>query len=577
MSPPGTLLDSLPNIYLARPDIWQAQRWRSSFIAIAVALGLLSAYLSRSAMNPDGLSYLDLADAFARGDWRTATNGLWSPLYPALVGIVLAILRPPPVWEFPVVHLANFLLYLVALAAFDWFLRQVLLFRTKRVGHSAWEGRVLMPEWALWALGYALFLWVSLDLITLWLVTPDMMVAACVFLATGLLVRILSEPRRWMDYALLGLTLGLGFLAKAPMLPMAAVYFALALLMATRRADWRIRVPRVVPAVVVFAVIIAPFVVELSAKEGHYTVGESGKLNYAWWINGVAMIHWQGNPPGSGKPRHPTRRVLADPPLYEFATPISSTYPPWFDPTYWMKGVTPRFDLRGHVRVFRVSLRTIYRRIFKEQVGLIAGGAFLIYAGGRRWSFLRDVTQQASVLILPSLIGVALFSLIHLEPRFIASFVAVFWLGIFVSVTVNGSGGAQRVMTGAVKAIAILILLPVVIRTGNLAALSREGNVQWQVATRLHDLGLRPGARVGFIGWTYGAYWARLGRFRIVAEIPDQGLEMFLQASAPRKNTVLSTLAGTGAEAVVLRTDTNPGEGWQEIRNTGYYVFLTPP
>ena len=43
--------------------------------------------------------------------------------------------------------------------------------------------RVTLPEWALVALGYTLFIWSSLSLIKISVVTPDMCVAALVYLA----------------------------------------------------------------------------------------------------------------------------------------------------------------------------------------------------------------------------------------------------------------------------------------------------------------------------------------------------------------------------------------------------------
>ena len=74
-------------------------------------------------MQADGISYLDMGDAIIRGDWKMAINGYWSPLYPWLQGLAAWAIKPTPYWQFTVVHLVNFLIYLFALACFDTLLQ----------------------------------------------------------------------------------------------------------------------------------------------------------------------------------------------------------------------------------------------------------------------------------------------------------------------------------------------------------------------------------------------------------------------------------------------------------------------
>ena len=76
-------------------------------------------------MNPDGIAYLDMGNAYFRGDWTTAIRSHWSPLYAWLVAAVLWLAQPPPNLEFPLVHLANLLMYCLALGAFTFLLRQI--------------------------------------------------------------------------------------------------------------------------------------------------------------------------------------------------------------------------------------------------------------------------------------------------------------------------------------------------------------------------------------------------------------------------------------------------------------------
>src|SRR5688572_2669662 len=103
---------------------------------VAAALGFLQAWGRRhnsndglAYMGADGISYLDIGDAYWRGDWQAAVNAMWSPFYSWLTGLALGVVRPSPYWEFTVVQLLNFALYLCALASFAFFLRELERFR----------------------------------------------------------------------------------------------------------------------------------------------------------------------------------------------------------------------------------------------------------------------------------------------------------------------------------------------------------------------------------------------------------------------------------------------------------------
>jgi hypothetical protein len=47
-----------------------------------------------------------------------------------------------------------------------------------------------------------------------------MLMSGFVYLALGILWRMQGRPARWSDYTALGIVLGVGFLAKAPLLPL---------------------------------------------------------------------------------------------------------------------------------------------------------------------------------------------------------------------------------------------------------------------------------------------------------------------------------------------------------------------
>src|SRR6185369_13250535 len=68
---PGSTREALPT------GVWATV---GACVVVAAVLGALQAWDRRYAMNPDGISYLDVADAYLRGDWAVAVNGYWSPL-----------------------------------------------------------------------------------------------------------------------------------------------------------------------------------------------------------------------------------------------------------------------------------------------------------------------------------------------------------------------------------------------------------------------------------------------------------------------------------------------------------------
>src|SRR5262245_7604809 len=122
-------------------------RCRRLFRAVAVLLCGLHAYVARHTINPDGISYLDVADAYRAGDLAAALNAYWSPLYSWLLAAALAVARPSPYWECTVAHAVNFGIFLVALAAFEWLLSELLAFR-RGAGDAAREGwQDAVPDW----------------------------------------------------------------------------------------------------------------------------------------------------------------------------------------------------------------------------------------------------------------------------------------------------------------------------------------------------------------------------------------------------------------------------------------------
>src|SRR6266545_7993629 len=77
---------------------------RILFRILAVGLGAFHTYatIKSQSMNADGISYLDIGDAYFRADWANAINAVWSPLYSWILGFANFAFQPSMEWEFPV-------------------------------------------------------------------------------------------------------------------------------------------------------------------------------------------------------------------------------------------------------------------------------------------------------------------------------------------------------------------------------------------------------------------------------------------------------------------------------------------
>ena len=93
-------------------------------------------------------------------------------------------------------HLINFFIFLGAAGAFEFFLTSFLHYRRGLELADSKKASAELPEWMLTALGYSLFLWSSLALINLGIVSPDLTVSLFVFLAASNIVRIKSGISR---------------------------------------------------------------------------------------------------------------------------------------------------------------------------------------------------------------------------------------------------------------------------------------------------------------------------------------------------------------------------------------------
>jgi hypothetical protein len=564
----------------------QRQRLVILFWLLAVVLGLLYTWHAfYDPIYPDNISYLEMAEAFLRRDWQMAINAYWSPLYPWLLAVALHVLHPPHSWALAVVHLVDFAVYLGMLGGFHFFVREVLRLHRAQMATRSSPRSVMLPKWVVCVVAYTLFMWISLAWLEIAYASVDMCVAAFVYVAAGLLVRMCSGSRQWWTFILFGIVLGGGYLAKAAMFPLAFLFLASSLFVG---GPFRRRVWHGLAAFIAFLVIASPWMLALSQVKGYLTFGLAGKLNYAWYVNGVGAIrhiHWQGEPSGSGTPHHPTRKIFDRPAIYEFATPIGGSYPPWYDPTYWYEGVTIHFNLKEQMHVLIRNIGVFFKMSPLAQGGLITGFLILFMMAGTPWHSVKDIAKQWSIL-LPAIGALSMYVLVHIEARFMAPFVVLFWIGLVASVRLVDTPQSRRLLV----CVTLAMLLPMLGTIGALAvgkgysalrySIQKDSpaHIQWYVAEFLHRMGVQPGDKVASIGRTFDAAWAHLAQVQIVAEIPRRDENEFWAANDAVRSQALRTFGKTGAKLIVA--DRVPSYasalGWERIGTTDYYVYMLP-
>ena len=523
-------------------------------------------------MSPDGMSYLDVGQSFFRRDWANAINAWWSPLYPWSLGLVLGLTNPSPRWEFPVARLVNVGIFMLALLAFRYLLHALIAFGRKQ-GTGCANGELALPEWMLLLLGYATFLWIALEVQTPWDATPDLAVMACVCLGAGILVR-LRPGDALCRFALFGLVLALGYWTKAILFPMGFVTLAAGFLW-RRSPEWR---RKMVLATLVFVCASAPLVLLLSHQKGRFTFGDSGKLNYAWYVSPRTFWrNWQGAEPESGTPLHPTRQLLQHPPVFEFDGPVVGTYPPWTDPSYWNEGLRWHFKLKQQLEVLAGTTASEVRLLFRARPELVVGVIFLAVLSGPMWvAALFEVWP----LLVVSVVGMGLYLPLVENDRYLGGFVLIMFLTLLSAVRLPPI--AQPSAASITLALFFTMMLAtadytVRVATHHLAIPGSGPNSTVQditAAEQLWKMGVLPGEKVAVIQDGTGAYWAHLAKLRIVAEIMGggHGSTEFWNSSPEVKRQVYSLFEQAHAKIAVASCPSSfeMSTGWEQLVETPY-------
>jgi hypothetical protein len=545
---------------------------------ICIGFALLEAWSQRQFINEDGISYLDMSDVLLRHNWHLLINPIWSPLYPFLIGVATWLTHPSAQWEIVIVHALNFVIFLAALASFEFLLRRVICVLGRENGPEDGASGEPRPVWMWQLLGYSFFAWSTIGM--MWaprMITPDLCVATFVYLDCGLLLGLRASTNLSRTCLLIGLTLGLGYLAKAILFPMAFVFIVVAFFVI---GEWRKAALPLAMTFLLFGAISAPLLIFMSSRVGRPSYSEAGNMNYVWHVNYFDPYRASA----SGPPlylKHPMTILHRHPDVFAFREPLAYTYPPRQDMEYWSAGANAAIDPRHQLGVIGGNLTLLFTDFHIAPMwGLIGGALILLLIRPNAPRRLRTVLQSWPLLV-PGLVAPCLYLLILVEPRYVAPFLVLMLLGLLPGIFLrNPKGAAERGAISTVAVAASVMVLTALLVVYHLAGFPHEegGELWLQVGKSLNAAGVQPGDDVAIIGDSSpGCRWARMARVRIVAQILREDVKDFWQISSPGiKADVYDAFARAGAKAVVAEATPPPNgfAGWQRLGNTDYYIHF---
>ena len=542
----------------------------------------------------DSNSYLDIARFVSERNWAAAINPFWGLSYAWILGLFFSLLGRVPLRELLAIRLANVLMLLFTVMAFDYLLGGLLLFMRQRGDRR----KPLLDERSICFAGYALLLWSCFCLNFPSRISPDMLVTAIFFVASSLLLRIAQHLQVFRNSVLFALTLVAGYYTKAVYVPLGLVFLCCwTLLLLRARRLW----PALPASLLVLAAGCAPYYRAVARQTKG--VPNAATLNYAWHVNDLWYFeHWHGEGENVGRPIHPTKQITHGLRAYSFAEPIHATYAPWYDPSYFYAGFRTSFIPANEARTLKETVPGTLRELGGKPVLWIEIVCLVVFVSGRKASSRRSsqALMELWPMVVPSLAGCAIYLAVHMELRYIQPMVCCLMLALLSSPRKGDETAddrfpglptltASQAMAALMLTVAVLSVAARVRHVVDYVSVTNplKRNPQWILAERLHTMDLPNGSRVAVIGSGVDCLWAFLDDMRVVAEVPrDYGTpvrpgdaDAFWTAPAAMQREVLAAFENVGADFVIAdpKTTVLPASDWFPIKDTGYYYHALGP
>ena len=590
---------------------------RRFFPVYAVLLAIITFGFARYdayQIDGDAIAYMDIGDLLRAHRWAGIVNGYWHPMYPAFLSLGHMIFHPTLATELRTYYLVNygiFLLEMLAIVMFTdalWHMRQAGTFAPRDPQSTS---RFLLDRDTLRYLGLALLTIASQRELSLGKVRPDALLQTFLLLAVAALLRYFAS-KRIVFAALMGLALGCAYLTKSFAFLLAFIcIFALVLfaLVWLQHSVARTIFAAVI-ALICFGAIAGPYVAALSRQHGRLDFGDSGSLNYAWYVGGTRKMHlepYMTSEFGSAEVhlKHPERELLSSPQVLSYAEMPYGTYPDWFDATYWNDQVKTHLALHGQISRSLRNCVLVVRYLFNHPEAWLLLGLLMAFGARITLGWRPRCADSNAFWLIPLSLGVAMwgiYGIVNTEERYVTVAFLLIVLSLFA--TLQPARSLHQARHGFLRAGAsALILLIAVLTAGESLrtvleerrALSVRGvpggwySPQMEhAAEALAALGVKPGDAIACVGWKAcldDEYWARLAGARILTEVyaPDVEAYSFLQ-TLPNRDQVISTVQGQGGKVLVADfgnarvSDADPFfRAWKRLGDTTFYALPLNP
>src|SRR5690349_10911599 len=177
-------------------------------------------------------------------------------------------------------------------------------------------------------------------------------------------------------------------------------------------------------------------------------------------------------------------------------------------------------------------------------------------------------------IIMPALAALVVYWPVFVHGRYLAGFISIILIAMYSSIRLPSDRTSKHALAAAVIVLAVMTLIGLYrpFRDNVQLAFQPQPNPQWEIAAALqHDFGLQNGDAVGCIGNCFFSYWARLGKLRIVTEIPNRQSAVFRASTAATQLAALHSMGRAGAKVIV--STSNFGNGWQQLGHTDYFLY----